>query len=75
VGLPLLAVIIGNRIRKAVCKTVVVSFLLLSGISESSENSPSDLLVLPLPRLDLQTALVHLMHVPSRLHVTQNVLL
>lgn len=36
---------------------------------------PSDLLILSLSGLDLQTPVIHLMHVASRLHVSQDVVL
>lgn len=43
--------------------------------NETKLNQPRDLLVLPLPRLHLQALLVHLMHVPRRLHVAEDVIL
>ena len=36
---------------------------------------PRNLLVLALPRLDLQAAVVHLVHVAGRLHVAEDVVL
>lgn len=36
---------------------------------------PDNLLILPLPRFHLQRSLIHLMHVPGGLHITQYVLL
>lgn len=36
---------------------------------------PRNLLVLPLPRFYRQTLLVHLMHIPCRLHIAPNILL
>lgn len=38
-------------------------------------HKPRDLLVLPLPRLDGQAFVIHLMHVTRRLHVAQDVFL
>lgn len=46
-----------------------------SQIGSTVSDLPSDLLVLSLAWFDLQTPLVHLMHVPSALHVLQNVIL
>ena len=43
--------------------------------NETKLNQPRDLFVLPLPRLDLQTLLVHLVHIACRLHVVQYVIL
>lgn len=43
--------------------------------NETQFNQPRDLLVLPLPRFHLQTLLIHLMYIPCRLHVTQDVIL
>ena len=41
----------------------------------AQSNVPHYLLIFPLARLHRQTALVHLMHIPSRLHITQYILL
>lgn len=38
-------------------------------------HKPRDLLILPLPRLDGQTLVIHLVHVARLLHVAQDVLL
>jgi hypothetical protein len=41
----------------------------------AQSNVPHYLFVFPLARLHRETALVHLMHIPSRLHITQYILL
>jgi hypothetical protein len=46
-----------------------------SRFSETEVNPPCDFLILPFPWLNLQTLVVHLVHIPSRLHVAQDVVL
>jgi hypothetical protein len=53
----------------------VSTFLLRVCGERFALNIPSNLLILPLPRLHLQTHLIHLMHIPSSPHITQNILL
>ena len=36
---------------------------------------PCDFLVLSLPRLHRQTLVIHLMHIPCRLHIAENIVL
>ena len=43
--------------------------------NETQIHQPCNLLVLPLPRLHLQTLIVHLVHIARSLHIAQNVIL
>jgi len=43
--------------------------------NETQVNQPCDFLILPFPWLNLQTLVVHLVHIPGRLHIAQYIVL